>query len=236
VLNYAIAMLRIGLPVVISVLFILIVGAARAQQATPTPALTSTASQDASTPSPSVTPELTILSPVSGQALQGSVSIEGSSLASGFVSAEVAFAYAGDSTGTWFLIAEASQPVQGGLLAQWDTGAITDGDYDLRLRITLADGSHVETVVSGLRVRNYTPIETDTPTPVTPTLTQLPGETPTLTLTPTALPSSTPLPPNPAEVSSQDILLSLGKGALAILGLFALLGVYMLVRNLGDRS
>lgn len=229
-------MLRIALPVTIFLRLLLMAGAARAQQETPTPSLTSTASFSATTPVASVTPELSIRSPVPGQAVQGSVSIEGSSTASGFLSAELSFAYTGDSTGTWFLIAETSQPVQEGVLAQWDTGAITDGDYDLRLRVTLADGSHVETTIRGLRVRNYTPIETDTPTPVTPTFTQLPGETPAVTPTPVVLPSSTPLPPNPAEVSGQDITLSLGKGALAILGLFALLGVYKLVRNLGDRS
>ena len=229
-------MLRIGLPVAIFLWLLLMAGAARAQQETPTASSTSAASLSATTPTASVTPALSIHSPVTGQAVQGSVSIEGSSTASGFVSAELSFAYTGDSTGIWFLIAEASQPVQDGVLAQWDTGAITDGDYDLRMRVTLADGSHAETTIRGLRVRNYTPVETDTPTPVTPTLTQLPGETPAVTPTPVVLPSSTPLPPNPAEVSDQDITKSLGKGALAILGLFALMGVYWLVRNLGDRG
>jgi hypothetical protein len=228
-------MQRIGLQIAILFLLALVAGAASAQEATPTPTLTGTATVIAGTPSASAGPALSIRSPAAGQAVQGAVPIEGNSSLPDFVSAELAFAYTNDPTGTWFLIAEANQPVQDGVLAQWETGAITDGDYDLRLRVTLADGSQVETFVPGLRVRNYTPVETDTPTPVTPTLTQVPGETPVVTPTRAIRPSPTPLPPNPAEVTSGDILGSLGKGALAILGLFALLGAYRLVKDLGDR-
>lgn len=216
-------MLRIGLFVTIFVLLILVANAANAQQETPTPSPTEAG--------PSIS------SPVSGQAVQGSVSIEGNSSVTGFVSAELSFAYAGDTTDTWFLIDESDEPVQAGVLAQWDTGVITDGDYDLRLRVFLEDGSQLDAVVRGLRVRNYTPLETDTPTPVTPTLTQLPGDTPVPTVTVTrVLSSPTPLPPNPAEVSGPDILQSLGKGALVILGAFAILGVYILLKGIRDRG
>jgi hypothetical protein len=229
-------MQRIGLQCVILFLLMLAAGVARAQEATPTPTPTGTASAIAGTPSPSAEPVLIIRSPGAGQAVQGSVSVEGGSSVPGFVSAELEFAYAGDPTGTWFLIAEASQPVQDGVLAQWDTGAITDGDYNLRLRVLLQNGNHIETLVPGLRVRNYTPVETDTPTPVTPTLTQVPGETPVVTPTREIRPTPTPLPPNPAEITSSDLLSSLGKGALAILGLFALLGAYRLVQGIRDRG
>ena len=229
-------MQRIGLQVAILFLLMLAAGAARAQEATPTPTPTSTAPAIAGTPSASPEPALSIRFPVAGQAVQGSVSIEGNSAVTGFVSAELAFAYTGDPTGTWFLIAEASQPVQDGVLGQWDTGAITDGDYNLRLRVILQNGSHMEILVPALRVRNYTPIETDTPTPVTPTLTQVPGETPVVTPTREIRPTPTPLPTNPAEVTGGDILGSLGKGALAIVGLFALLGAYRLVQGIRDRG
>lgn len=229
-------MQRIGLQIVILFFLMLVVGTARAQDDTPTPTPTVTVPAIAGTPSASVEPSLIIRSPGAGQAVQGSVSIEGGSSVPGFVSVELAFAYAGDPTGTWFLIAEGSQPVQDGVLAQWDTGAITDGDYDLRLRVLLQNGNHLETLVPGLRVRNYTPVETDTPTPVTPTLTQVPGETPVVTPTREIRPTPTPLPPNPAEVTSGDILGSLGKGALVILGLFALMGAYGLVKGIRDRG
>jgi len=95
--------------------------------------------------------------------------------------------------------------------------------------------------VEGLRVRNYSPIETSTPTPVTPTATPLPGElsiptpTPTPTISPPA-PTPTDLARNPAQVSVPDIALSLGKGALAILGLFALMGIYQAVKNIREKG
>ena len=113
--------------------------------------------------------------------LQGVVTIRGSSNETGFLSAEVDFTYAGDTTGTWFLIATDSQPVDSSTLATWDTTTITDGDYNLRLRVILSDGTHLDVIIPNLRVRNYTPIETPTPAPtaVQPTL------TPTITLTPT---------------------------------------------------
>jgi hypothetical protein len=227
-------MQRIGLLCAILFLLMLAAGAARAQGDTPTP--TGTAAVITGVPSASAEPALSIRSPVAGQSVQGSVSIEGNSAVSGFVSAELAFAYTGDPTGTWFLIAEANEPVQDGVLAQWDTGAIADGDYDLRLWVLLQNGSHLEAIVPSLRVRNYTPVETDTPTPVTPTLTQIPGETPVVTPTREVRSTPTPLPPNPAEVTGGDILGSLGKGALAILGLFALLGAYGLVQGIRDRG
>lgn len=233
-------MLRIGLLSAVFLLLLLIVNAASAhagvQQVMPTPSSTSNAPANAATPSPTE-PGPLIISPVSGQAVQGTLSIDGSSSAPGFASAELDFAYAGDATDTWFLIAESDEPVQNGVLVQWDTGAITDGDYDLRLRVFLEDGSHLDAIVHGLRVRNYTPIETDTPTPVTPTLTQIPGETPVPTVTLTqVLPTPTPLPPNPAEVSNRDILQSLGRGALVVLGVFALLAVYVLVKGIVGRG
>jgi len=209
--------------------------AARAQEQTPTAAPSETPVASPTLPRPEGTAELLIRSPLPGQALQGSLNITGSNAVAGFASAEVSFAYAGDQMGTWFLIGEASQPIQDGTLAQWDTSSITDGDYDLRLRVKREDGSHLDVVVSGLRVRNYTPVETDTPTPVTPTATPMPGELPvTATLTPVSLPSATPLPTNPAVITSQDIALGLGKGALAVIALFALMGVYRLVTGISS--
>jgi len=223
-------------------LFILIVltftfaaHAARAQQETPTPLPSDTPAGSPTLPRQLETPELSIHSPLPGQVLQGSVTISGKSVVMGFVSAEVSFTYAGDQTGTWFLIGDASDPVLDGTLGQWNTSSITDGDYDLRLRVLREDGSHLDAVISGLRVRNYTPIETDTPTPVTPTATQVPGELPA-TSTVTPLPSATPLPTNPAEITSQDIAWGLGKGALAVIGFFALMGVYKLVNEIGNKE
>ena len=87
-----------------------------------------------------------------------------------FQSVELTFAYANNPTKTWFLIYQGITPVMNGPLAAWDTSMITDGDYDLRMVITFLDGSQQTVEAAGVRVRNYSPVETDTPTPATPTV------------------------------------------------------------------
>ncbi len=106
-------------------------------------------------------------SPHAGEALQGMVEITGSTDLEDFESAELSFAYDVEQPDTWFWIADVTDPVSSGSLAGWDTNDLTDGNYRMRLVVTRADGSTVETQVRGLRVRNTTPIETDTPAPVT---------------------------------------------------------------------
>ncbi|MEZ0396405.1 MAG: hypothetical protein ABWK53_08275 [Anaerolineales bacterium] len=182
------------------------------------------------------TPVVTV--PQAGQVLQGMVTILGSSAVENFLAFEVAFAYAGDSTGTWFLIAASSQPVSDGVLAVWDTTAITDGEYDLRLRVFLNDGSALDVIVAGLRVRNYTPLDTPTPT-ATPPPTEtpvlltpvLPTATPFPTATPSPFPTPTLLPTNPAVLPTVEVYRSAAYGALLVLSVFSLLGVYSLLRR-----
>jgi hypothetical protein len=208
-------------------------GPARAQQETPTGAPPTQAS-------PTPAPGVRLQSPRAGQALQGSVPILGNTDVAGFQSASLYFGYQGDRTQTWFLIAQSDQTVKDGSLVQWDTTTITDGNYNLRLIVTLSDGSQRVASVEGLRVRNYSAVETNTPTPITPTATAVPGDTavPTRTSTPNPTPvppTGTPLPPNPAQISRMDIASSMGKGALAIIGLFALMGAYQGVRSLGRK-
>jgi len=57
-------------------------------------------------------PQLIVGSPHPGEALQGAVSIGGTTELPGFRSAEVTFAYQSDPTGTWFLIQQSSKPVK----------------------------------------------------------------------------------------------------------------------------
>ena len=184
--------------------------------------------------------QVTIQNPSPGQALQGMVVIHGNTAVEGFQKAELEFSYHANSSGTWFLIEESDAPVTGDL-AQWDTNTITDGVYDLRLTVILADGSQTSVTVDGVRVRNYSAIETDTPTPPPLNATPNPGEalastaspTATLTATPQALtPTFTPLPVNPAQLSTLQVWGSLGKGALAAAGLFALMGIYQMIHSL----
>jgi hypothetical protein len=186
------------------------------------------------------TPQVIIITPSDGQALKGNVGITGSTAIQGFASAQLSFRYSDHPTETWFLIQAGIQPVKDGNLAEWDTSTITDGLYDLRLEVERQAGEPVVYTVNQLRVRNYTPVETNTPTPVTPTSTSLPGDTPVPTVTPTPTdtpvpPTVTALPPNPAQISRQDLGLSLGKGAIFTVGLFALIGIYLSIKNIRKR-
>jgi hypothetical protein len=206
------------------------------------PLMHASAQAEAPSLTPTASPEslsLVITSPAPGQALQGAVpvAIQLGSVSIQFV--ELAFAYSRNPTGTWFLIFESTGPVNPGELARWDTTTLTDGEYSLRLVAVLVDGGRAEARVEGLRVRNYTPIETDTPTN-----TPVPGVTPvpTATLTPIVIPTDTPIPPtatlvptNPAVITPRQAALSMGKGALAAAGLFALLGLYSVFRSLRRR-
>lgn len=199
------------------------------------------AALDQLTASPAAKTAVVIISPRAGQALQGLVPISGSTAQDSFQMAELEFAYTHDPTHTWFLIEESDKPMTSGLLTQWDTTTLTDETYDLRLTVLLKDGRRDSVTIAGLRVRNYTPIETDTPTPVSPTSTPVPGDTPVPTVTPTITitivpPTFTPFPPNPARLSTQDITASLQKGALAVTGIFAMMGVYYLVSLLRKKG
>ncbi len=206
-----------------------------AQTETPQIEPTSSPTRFVGTQSVTPVPELSIQSPLPGDVLQGIINIVGISDLPGFVSGELSFAYDDNPTGVWFLVGDLGQPVGGGTLTQWDTSSITDGNYALRLSVRLADGSNREVVISGLRVRNYSQIETQTPTPVTPTTTPAPGSAPaTATVLPKARPSPTALPTNPAVITNQNVATSLGKGALAVLGFFAFIGLYQLVRRVRE--
>ena len=186
-----------------------------------------------------------IHAPQSGQALQGVISIVATTAVDGFQNAELSFAYFNNPTNTWFSLAESETPVENEILAQWDTTTISDGDYTLRIVVRLEDGSELSTEVEGVRVRNYTAIETETPTPTVPTPTPAPSETVAPSRTPTITPSPsrtsvpvtrTPPPPNPAQLSNEVLLSSIGLGALAALGLLTLLGFYQGLRYLFRRK
>ncbi len=184
-----------------------------------------------------------ITAPASGDVLQGLVNVTGTSAADGFFASELSFAYVSDPTSTWFLIYSTDQPVTEGLLAAWDTNLVTDGDYDLRLRVTLQDGSILETLVTGLRVRNQTSIGTITPAPTsisaptstpefdpTPAPSPLPP-TPMPAPTATHYPTPTPLPPNPAAVTPTEIYSFLGRGILLALLSFVVVGIFLRLRR-----
>ena len=131
------------------------------------------------------------------------------------------------------LVQQSSQPVNNGSLATWDTTTIADDTYRLRVVVTLQDGSTLETEVPGLRVRNYTAVETGTPSP-TRSATQG-GPDLTGNITQTALPTPTDLPANPAQVSPANLAASAVQGGLFTAIIFMCIGGYLLVRSVTRR-
>ncbi len=185
---------------------------------------------------PTAEPGIAVTSPLPGSALQGSVVISGSTGVAGFQSAEVDFCYEQTGLENWFLIQQSQEAVTAGTLAVWDTSKIADGNYRLRLQVVLQDGRVVEQTITGLRVRNYTVIETSTPTQAVTaegTATQAPASA---TLTPVLLTSTprlspTALPDNPAQLQTGGLLFNLAMGIAFILSIFFLLGIYLWVKG-----
>jgi hypothetical protein len=175
---------------------------------------------------------IVIISPAPGQALQGTVLILAETEFDVPTSVNLSFSYRDDPRGTWFLIQEFQDVGQQELGFEWDTTTITDGDYTIRLSADTEQGEH-SAQIQGLRVRNYTAVETSTPIP---TSTPAPQGTLAPTITPTRTetaipPSATALPPNPAQITTDDIWNSIITGALIILGLFGILGVSQHIRK-----
>jgi len=165
-----------------------------------------------------------IQSPREGQALQGVEIIDGKIRGEGFISGSIHFSYSESSAQerTWFFIAELEGDTQDSsqtaFQLEWDTTQITDGNYDLRVVADYSGGAAIFEVVTGLRIRNYSAIETPTPglpaagsgveTPLPPPDTPEPKNT------------ATPLPPNPAEVQSRDLQRVLLISGVAVAGVF----------------
>ena len=181
------------------------------------------------------TPPVAITSPLPDELLRGQVTVTGKVDLPSFLAAQLEVAYDSNPTDTWFNIQTYLQPMTDSTLAVWDTTSITDGDYVLRLRVNLEDGS-VQEVTVPIKIGNDvlpspTPEPTVTPEPETVLI-----PTPFLLAaspTPTDLPRPTPtaLPTNPVSLGQNQIYASLGRGALVILGLFALAGLIIRVRR-----
>lgn len=177
--------------------------------------------------------DLAITSPEVDQIVQGLVIVSGTVTVLGFSSYELSFAYKDDPTGTWFTLQNSSMPVFEGELGTWDTTTLTDGDYSLRLRVFLLDGSAQEMIVTDLRVRNYTAVPTSTFTPTATPFAEIVAPTAQLIapLPATATlshPTPTPFPPNPAALTVPSISEALGRGA--ILSLLLILVVSLILR------
>lgn len=182
-------------------------------------------------------PPVAITSPASGEILHGEITIVGSTDIPNFFSAQLDFKYASDDADSWFPLAALSQPALDSPLYLWNTASITDGDYILRLRVVITDGTFQEATVP-ITIQNDAPILTPTPvvtsTPESSIGVQIP--TPFLLAaspTPTEVPrpTPTPLPPNPASLTQSTILTSLGRGAIVIVALFIFSLILLRLRN-----
>lgn len=158
--------------------------------------------------------DVAILSPQNGAGVKGRVVVTGYIKASNYSGYELDFMDEGNSAPGWYPVDNGTKVAEDGSLGIWDTTAISDGNYSLRITVKLNDGSTSSATVSGIRVRNYSPMETETPAPA--------GEQ---KIAPTAVPTSL-LPAgqtthqivrNPAEVTTGQFSGTLILGA--ILGL-----------------
>jgi hypothetical protein len=181
-------------------------------------------------------PPIKITSPLAGDVLRGEVTITGTTDIPNFFSAQLEFSYASNPTDTWFPIQTLSQPIADSTITTWNTTSISDGDYILRLRVNFIDSTFQEITVP-IEIGNDVIPSTPTVAP-TSTVNAIGVQIPTPFLlaaspTPTTPPRPTPtaLPTNPASLGQTAIYASLGRGALVILGLFALSGLIIRLRN-----
>jgi hypothetical protein len=193
------------------------------------------------------TADISIASPKSGDILRGQVDIVGNINVPNFASAELAFSYAipvggaSNPADSWFTIQTFSQPVTDPTLAVWDTTTVTDGDYVLHLRVLLQDGSTQDVAVSDLKIRNDVPLPTVTPAatatsdliilnPIPISSPEEPATVQPVTALPT-FPSPTPLPANPAALTSTSIYSNFARGGLITLVLFAFFSLILRLRK-----
>lgn len=132
-----------------------------------------------------------ISAPRANSPLQGLVSIQGTANHPEFWKYEVRVALGLNPNApdeSWIRVLVSEQRVTNGQLAVWDTTAVPDGSYILRLRVVRLDGNWQDFDVSPITVANSVPVVPPTNTPVPPTATV--PETPTVaaSFTPSATP------------------------------------------------
>ena len=100
------------------------------------------------------------------------------------------------NSGNWNTLAQGNQPVQNGLLANWNLAGVPNGAITLRLHLEGSDGTAEKSIHITIQIQPPTdvptvtpfPTQTDTPTPIViPTV--IPTDTPVPTETPTEFPT-----------------------------------------------
>jgi hypothetical protein len=170
-----------------------------------------------------------IISPAPGAALQGTVSILGTTDIHNFSFYEIAFAYDEGEESSWFELKSAKKMIREGELATWDTTTIADGAYMLRLRVHLENGDTKDVIVRGLRVRNYSIVETNTPQPAG-ALEATSATDESTSIVPPNTPVPTVVPSNPAQITPGQVTRFLVGGALLTAVGFFCMGLFFAMR------
>ena len=112
-------------------------------------------------------PRPVIAQPEAGSAVRGVVQVIGTAVHPQFQRYELYYApWPAPSDQSWVFIGDAKfqqQPL--GLLGTWDTRAVPDGSYALRLRVVKQDGNYTDSDAVPVLVANTRPIEQPSPTP-----------------------------------------------------------------------
>lgn len=196
-----------------------------------------------------------ITSPKTEDVLFGLVSIQGTASNANMQRYVLEFDLQDNSQEQWFPIAgPITQQVKAGVLGQWNTTTVTDGRYQIRLRVVLRDGTVLSSIVQNLHVTNRQPTSLPTglpsatlipprgsptagPSP-TPIIQQPPTDTPrpaTATAIPAAIvptaADSTGSGGPPIVVVFQAVQNSFCSGVTLALIAFAVFGVYSLIHS-----
>ena len=183
-----------------------------------------------------IAPSIFIQSPREGQALQGIEIIEGKIRGEGFIRGKISFSYSDSQDPTWFYIAdiepEDADSSQVSFKVNWDTTQITDGNYNLRVVAEYQNAAAIFDLISNLRIRNYSPVETSTSAPNegngSPEVTPSPTAEPVLEATPTALPL------NPVVIKSDGLSRALLGSGIFVATLFLAGGLYWFIKHRPD--
>src|SRR5262245_45256171 len=112
---------------------------------------------------------IVILSPASGSTLSGVVQVQGAAEHPLFSQYQLSYGADPNPANIWFPITGIIQnPVRNGLLGYWNTTLLQSGVYQLRLQVTLRDGSQITAGVNNLRIQNLPPTSIPTPTSAVP--------------------------------------------------------------------
>ena len=194
--------------------------------------------------------QVEITSPELGAEIRGLTPIMGSASLPDFEYYKVEFGV-GPSPSQWAVVGALHQaPIVNGQLEVWDTTALPDGVYSIRLRVVKKDGNYDEFVVRQMAIGNTKPTPTEVPTQtLTPAVTPTPFATrePKVTATPQiiapsgaiAMPTPTPTLSRPEqrsvlpfEIDPETWGQAFCFGGLAMGAVFVVLGIVFGLRRI----